>query len=150
MPGLRLAIDTQLEYPRQSEGRADMKTCAGRCQVFDRACHLLSGRAILDEAAQMGGRSESLFCDQASSAIIVGGNNLSALCNPGCVRLDLDCARQHISPRPLAGVTDESIPLHGPDDGMLRYRNVHHDCPALGTMRSVVNSIARRHGLRCL
>ena len=57
MPGLRLAIDTQLEYPRQPERRADMKTGAGRRQVINRTRHLLSGRAVFDKAAQMGGEA---------------------------------------------------------------------------------------------
>jgi hypothetical protein len=51
MPGLRLAIDTQLKYPRQSKRRADVKTSSGRCQIFNRTRHLLAGRAVFDEAA---------------------------------------------------------------------------------------------------
>ena len=74
----------------------------------------------------------------------MAGTNLSALCNLAC-GISLESARQHVSPRSLAGVTDERVSLHGPDDGVGRHRNMDHDRPALGTMRSVVDSVARRH-----
>ena len=89
----------------------------------------------------------NLFCDQSSSAIFVHGNELCALYNLACARFDLDGAGQHISPCPLARVADESVSLHGPNDRMRRHRDMHHDRPALGTMRSGVNCDARRHGL---
>jgi len=92
-------------------------------------------------------RGGNLFCDQALSVIIVSGNELGALCNLACGRFELNGARQHISPRSLACVTDESIPLNGPNDRMGRHRDVHHDRPALRTVRSVLGCVARRHGL---
>ena len=78
--------------------------------------------------------------------MVVSGNGLCALCNLARARRYLDSARQHVSPRSLACVADESISLHGPHNRMGRYSNVHHFRPALRTMRSGVY-VARRHDL---
>jgi hypothetical protein len=92
-------------------------------------------------------KGEDLFGDQSLSAIIVSGNNLGALCNLARAGFGLDGAGQHISARSLARVTHESISLHGPNDRMGRDCDMHHDRSALGTMRGVVDCVARRHGL---
>lgn len=112
-----------------------MKTSAGGRQVLHGARELLPGRTELDDPAPMGGYPRIL------PAFVQGlwVCHLRCLLGGGALaHLRRKRARQHVSARAFARVTDKSITLHVADDRMRRDRNMNHFGPALRAHGGVV------------
>ena len=143
MFGTNLAVDRELEDPRQPEGTCNVETRAGRGQVLNGTCKLLPGRAELDHLAPVGRYARVLPALVQCLWIC----HLCPLCGSAIACLARKRARQHISARTFARVTDKRVALHVADDRMRRDRNMDHFSPALRTEGGVVFWIQSRHRL---
>ena len=95
----------------------------------------LARRTELDDPAPMGGYARVL------PAFVQGlwiCHLRCLLCDSALAHLGRKRARQHVSARALARVTDKRIALHVADDRMRRDRNVDHFGPALRTHGGVI------------
>ena len=137
-------VDCQPEDPWQPKGTWNVKAGAGGGQVLHGTRELLSSRAKLDDPAPMGG------CARVLSAFVqrVRICHLRCLlCDSALAYLGRKRARQHVSARAFARVTDKSIALHIADDRMRRDCNVNHFGPALRAHGGVVFRVRSRHRL---